>query len=85
MDMKLGLSYEEKNTDRESKNRMLKRTFELTRYEIIRGWRKLHNEELHNLYPSANIIKMIKLKRMRLSRLVACMGEKCIQGFGKET
>jgi hypothetical protein len=39
------------------------------------GWRKLHNEELHNLYSSPNIIRMIKSKRMRWARQVSRMGE----------
>jgi hypothetical protein len=38
-------------------------------------WRKLHNEELHNLYSSPNIIRMIKSRRMRWAGHVACMGE----------
>jgi hypothetical protein len=37
------------------------------------GWKKLHNEELHNLYPSPNIIKMIKSRRMRWVGHVARM------------
>jgi hypothetical protein len=41
--------------------------------EIIGGWRKLHNEELHNLYSSSNIIRTIKLRRMRWARHVARM------------
>jgi hypothetical protein len=36
----------------------------------------LHNEELHNLYSSPNIIRMIKSRRMRFAGNVACMGEK---------
>jgi hypothetical protein len=46
-------------------NRMLKRVFRPKREEAIGGWRKLHNEELHNLYSSPSIIRMIKLRRMR--------------------
>jgi hypothetical protein len=43
----------------------------------VRGdWRKLHNEELHNLYSSLNITRMIKSRRMRWARHVARMGEK---------
>jgi hypothetical protein len=40
------------------------------------GWRKLHNEELHNLYSSPSIIRMIKSRRMRWAGHVALMGEK---------
>jgi predicted small integral membrane protein len=39
------------------------------------GWRKLHNEELHNLYSSPNIIRIIKSRRMRWTGHVARMGE----------
>jgi hypothetical protein len=39
-------------------------------------WRRLHNEELHNLYASSNIISVIKSKRMRWAGHVACVGEK---------
>jgi hypothetical protein len=40
------------------------------------GWRKLHNEKLHNLYSSPSIITMIKSRRMRWAGHVACMEEK---------
>jgi hypothetical protein len=41
-------------------NGVLRRIFELKADEVTGGWRKLHNEELHNLYSSAGIIRMIK-------------------------
>jgi hypothetical protein len=46
-------------------NRVLKRIFGPRRDEVMGKWRKLHNEELHNLYSSPNIIRMIKSRRMR--------------------
>jgi hypothetical protein len=56
--------------------RVLRRTFGQKRDEVIGGWRKLHNEELHNLYRSPSIIRIIKLRNMRWERNVARMGEK---------
>jgi hypothetical protein len=55
---------------------VLRRIFGPKRDEVTGGWRKLHNEELHNLYSSPNIIRMIKSKRMRLAGHVAHIGEK---------
>jgi hypothetical protein len=46
-------------------NRVLRGIFGPKGDEIIGSWRKLHNEELHNLFSSPNIIKMIKSKKMR--------------------
>jgi hypothetical protein len=46
------------------KNRVLRRIIEPNRVEVTGGWRKLHNEELHTLYSSPNIIRMIKSRRM---------------------
>jgi hypothetical protein len=43
---------------------------------------ELHSEELHILYPSPNIIRQIKSKRMRRAGHVSRMGEESIQGFG---
>jgi hypothetical protein len=58
-------------------NRVLRRMFEPKRDEVIGGWRKLHNEELHNLYCSPSIIiRMIKPRMMRWAGHVARMGEK---------
>jgi hypothetical protein len=54
-------------------NRVLKRIFEPKRGEVTGGWRKLHNEELHNLYTLPNIIRMIKSRRMRRAGHVARM------------
>jgi hypothetical protein len=52
------------------------RIFGPKRDEVTGGWRKLHNEELHNLYASPSIIRMIKSRRMRWIRHVARMGDK---------
>jgi hypothetical protein len=57
-------------------NRVLRRIFGPKRDEVTGEWRKLHNEELHNLYASPNIIRMIKSRRMRWEGHVARMGEK---------
>jgi hypothetical protein len=57
-------------------NRVLRRIFGSKRYEVTGDWRKPHNEELHNLYSSLNIGRMIKLRRMRWAGHVARMGEK---------
>jgi hypothetical protein len=50
---------------REFENRVLRRIFGLKRDEVTGGWRKVHNEELHNFYSSPSIIIMIKSRRMR--------------------
>jgi hypothetical protein len=57
-------------------NRVLRRIFGPMRYELMGDWRKLHNEELHNLYSLPNIIRMIKSRRMRWAGHVARMGER---------
>jgi hypothetical protein len=54
---------------------VLKRIFGPKRDEVTGGWRKLHNEELHNLY-SSSIIRMIKSRRMRWAGHVERMGPK---------
>jgi hypothetical protein len=54
-------------------NRVLRRIFGPKRDEVAGGWRKLHNEELHNLYSSPSIIRMIKSRRMMWARHVARM------------
>jgi hypothetical protein len=57
-------------------NKELRRIFGPKRHEVTGGWRKLHNEELHNLYSLLNIIRMIKSRRMRSAGLVTRMGER---------
>jgi hypothetical protein len=57
-------------------NRVLRRIFGPKRDEVTREWRKLHNEELRDLYSSPSIIRIIKLRRMRWAGHVARMGEK---------
>jgi hypothetical protein len=46
-------------------NRVLRRTFGPKRDEVTGSWRKLHNEELQNVYSSSSIIRMIKSRGMR--------------------
>jgi hypothetical protein len=60
---------------REFENRVLRRIFGPKRAGVMGGWRKLCNE-LHNLYSSPNIIRIIKLRRLRWAGHVARMGEK---------
>jgi hypothetical protein len=57
-------------------NRVLWRIFGPKRDEVTGDWKKLHNEELHNLYSSPNIIRMIKSRRMRWAGHVAQMGRR---------
>jgi hypothetical protein len=54
---------------------VLRRIFGPRRDEAMGDWRKLHNEELHNLHLSPNIIRMIKSRTMRWAGYVARMEE----------
>jgi hypothetical protein len=56
-------------------NRVLWRIFGPKRDEVTGDWRKLHNEEIHNLYSSPNIIRMIKSRSVRLEGRATRMGE----------
>ena len=56
-------------------NRVLRRIFGPKRDEVTGEWRKLHNEELYNLYSSPNILRVIKSRRMRWAGHVARVGE----------
>jgi hypothetical protein len=65
---------EEEHRLRVLENRVLRRIFGPEREEDG-SWRKLHNDELHNLYSSPNIVRVIKSRKMRWAGHVACMGE----------
>jgi hypothetical protein len=72
---------------RVSENRVLMGIFGSKRDEVTREWRKLHNEELHDLYSSPNIVRVIKSRIMRWTGHVVQMGGavRRVQGFGKKT
>jgi hypothetical protein len=56
-------------------NRVLRRVFEPKKDEVTGEWRKLHNEELNDLYFLSNIVRVVKSRRMRWAGHVARMGE----------
>ena len=56
-------------------NMVLRRIFEPRRDEVSGEWKRLHNEELNDLYSSPNIVRVIKWRRMRWAGHVARMGE----------
>jgi hypothetical protein len=70
----------------EHRLRVLRKIFGPKRDEVTGGWRKLYNEELHGLYSSPSIVRVIKARRMRWEGHVARMGEVrgCTQHFGWE-
>jgi hypothetical protein len=70
------LTLREEHRLRVLENRVLRRIFGLKRDEVSGEWRKLHNEELRDLYPSPGINRIIKSRRMRWAGHVARMGEK---------
>jgi hypothetical protein len=70
------LTLREEHRLRAFENRELRRIFGPKRDEVTGDWRKLLNEELHNLYSSTNITRMIKSRRRRWAGHVARMGEK---------
>jgi hypothetical protein len=58
------LTLREEHKLRVFENRVLRRIFGPKRDEVTRGWRKLHNEGLHNFYSSPSMVRMIKSRRM---------------------
>jgi hypothetical protein len=69
------LALREEHRLRVFENRVLRRIFGPKRDEVTGEWRKLHNEDLHNLYSSPDIIRQVKSRRMRWTGHVARMGE----------
>jgi hypothetical protein len=61
----LPLTLREEHRLRVFENRVLRGIFGPKRDDVTGDWRKLHNEELHNLYSSPNIIRIIKSRKMR--------------------
>jgi hypothetical protein len=71
----LSLTLREEHILRVFENRVLRRIFGPKRDEVTGGWRKLHNEELRDLYTSPSIVGVIKARRMRWAGHVVRMGE----------
>jgi hypothetical protein len=61
---------------------VLRRVFEPKRDEVTGEWRKLHSEELNDLYSLPNIVRVVKSRRMRCGAYGR--GERCAQGVGGE-
>jgi hypothetical protein len=57
-------------------NRVLRRIFGPKRYKVTGEWRKLHNEELYDLYCTPNIFRVLESRTMRWAGDVACIREK---------
>jgi hypothetical protein len=70
------LTLREEHRLRVFENRVLRKIFGPKKGEVTVEWRKLHNEELRDLYSSPSIIKIIKSRRMRWAGHVSRMGEK---------
>jgi hypothetical protein len=70
----LSLTLREEHRLRVFENRVLRRIFGPKKDEVTGGWRKLHNEELHGLYSSPSIVRVIKAMRIRWAGHVVRMG-----------
>jgi hypothetical protein len=69
------LTLREERRLRVFENMLLRKVFGPKRDEVTEEWRKLHNEELGDLYPLPNIVRVVKSRRMRWAGHVALMGE----------
>jgi len=72
---------EEERRLRAFENMVLRRIFGPTMDEVRGEWRKLHNEELNDLYCSPSIVRVIKSKRMRWEGARSMYGEEAYTGF----
>jgi hypothetical protein len=70
------LTLREEHRPKVFENRVLKRIFGPKRVEVTVEWRKLHNKELHDLYSSPSIIRIVKSQRMRWAGHVVRMGRR---------
>ena len=72
------LTLREEHRPRVFEDRVLRRMFGSKRDEVTGYWKKLHNEELNDLYCSLNIIRVIKSRRMRWAEHVTRMERGCM-------
>ena len=79
------LTLREERKPRVFENMVLRRIFGPRRNEVTGEWRRLHKEELNDLYSSPNIVRVITSRRMRWIGHVAHMGEERGETGGKET
>jgi hypothetical protein len=75
MGVRPGLTLKEENRLRKLENRVLRRILGSKGDKVTGDWRKLHNEELHNMYSSSGTIRVIKSRRMRWAGHEVCMVE----------
>jgi hypothetical protein len=69
------LTLREEHRLRVFENRVLRKVFGSKRDEVTGEWRKLHNEELNDLYSLPNIVRVVKSRQMRWAGHMACIGE----------